>query len=586
MVYTSKSQATSFSSKYYTWTCANLLKILLFTLTLTVTPTKTAAARGKNDDDTTVKRQICYSNYGCFKNEPPFNPRMPLPDSPQNMGVMFLLRTRLSGKPENITNVLDIKTSTFDGSRPTKVLIHGYKFMGKSLASWVPRMADAVLKKEDVNVIMVDWVKGAAVFYDNAVSNTRMVGVIINKYLKNLMKHHGMKHQDVHLIGFSLGAHVTGFVGKAFKDDGGKKYGRISALDPAKPGFTSDNTATHLCKEDASFVDVIHTDTKTLLHYASGMNKSIGHVDFWPNGGADQPNCHKWDQGYVKGTVDMAICDHLRAPDLYIDSITGELPMIGYRCPSYAAFKRGACLNCRGPVGKDNNRCNVMGYYAKKPHGIEKAKENDINYFLDTSGEQPNFAQRHYQVKIHWRELEGVTTVDGVRAKLFARLHGEHMDSSYVQLYHNADKHYHVFAGRTSRFSFATPYDQDLGVIKRISFWWSHEVCWHYYACNYGPEQLYVKRIKLLDAVTQKKYLFISRERLEGKRVAATEILPKDHYYFYNARSSHQFDDGKIIKSPHRSHLKHKNLNAPVTSATSLVQPLMRIVGGQAATAA
>ena len=112
---------------------------------------------------------------------------MPLPDSPQNMGVMFLLRTRLSGKPENITNVLDIKTSTFDESRPTKVLIHGYKFMGKSLASWVPRMADAVLKKEDVNVIMVDWVKGAAVFYDNAVSNTRMVGVIINKYLKNLM---------------------------------------------------------------------------------------------------------------------------------------------------------------------------------------------------------------------------------------------------------------------------------------------------------------------------------------------------------------------------------------------------------------
>ena len=93
--------------------------------------------------------------------------------------------------------------------------------------------------------------------------------------------------------------------------------------------------------------------------------------------------------------------------------------------------QRGACLNCRGPVGKDNSRCNVMGYYAKKPIG----KENETNYFLDTAGEQPNFAQRHYQVGIHWREMKGLTTENGVRAKLFARLHGEHMDSSYAELY-------------------------------------------------------------------------------------------------------------------------------------------------------
>ena len=114
---------------------------------------------------------------------------MPLPDSPQNMGVMFLLKTRLSNTTaEDITNKTDIKSSSFDGSRPTKMLIHGYKFAGgKKLAPWVPRMAEAMLSKEDVNVIMVDWVKGAKVFYDNAVSNTRIVGAIINKYLSNMV---------------------------------------------------------------------------------------------------------------------------------------------------------------------------------------------------------------------------------------------------------------------------------------------------------------------------------------------------------------------------------------------------------------
>jgi len=572
MVYTSKSQDTNFSSKCFTLTCASLLKVLLFNLTFTLALTKVQSSTlGNNDDETKAKRQICYRNYGCFKNEPPFNPNMPLPDSPKNIGVMFLLKTRLSSNTtaEDITNKMDIKSSSFDGRRPTKVLIHGYKLTERALSSWVPKMAEAILSKEDVNVIMVDWVKGAAVHYENAVSNTRVAGTIINKYLTNMIRQHDLKHKDVHLIGFSLGAHVAGFAGKALNvENGGKKYGRISALDPAKPGFTSDHPATHLSKDDATFVDVIHTGIKSTFIYGAGMNKSIGHIDFWPNGGEEQPKCHNWKKGILKGTVDMAICHHLRALDLYIDSITGELPMIGYRCPSYAAFKHGACLNCRGPVGKDNNRCNVMGYYAKKP--LDKSNENDINYFLDTASEQSNFALRHYQVEIHWHKAKGHITGNGVRAKLFTRLHGEHRDSSYAELYHNADRNYHVYAGRTARFLFTTPYDQDLGVIKKVSFWWRHELCGYYqHPCS--SENIYVKKIKLLDGVTQKNYLFTSRESLEGKRVGKNEILAKEKYYFYNARSSHKFDDGDVINSPHHSHLKRNNQTSVTSSSSSFV---------------
>lgn len=43
---------------------------------------------------------------------------------------------------------------------------------------------------------------------------------------------------------------------------------------------------------------------------------------------------------------DMAICDHLRAHELYIDSINTDAPMIGYKCANYAAFKVSGFLMC------------------------------------------------------------------------------------------------------------------------------------------------------------------------------------------------------------------------------------------------
>jgi len=58
-----------------------------------------------------------------------------------------------------------------------------------------------------------------------------------------------------HLIGFSLGAHISGYVGKLVPN-----LGRITALDAAKPYFDGVSAGVRLDSSDALFIDSYHTD--------------------------------------------------------------------------------------------------------------------------------------------------------------------------------------------------------------------------------------------------------------------------------------------------------------------------------------
>lgn len=556
--------------KSYTWTCSAFLKIILFTLTLTFTPSKAAHPRvGKNE--AASKKSICYKGYGCFKNDPPFNPKMPLPLGEQQLGTKFLLRTRQHPTDFSITDKNTIANSTFNATRSTKILIHGFVLSSEEIAPWVPSMADTILANDDVNVIIVNWVKGAKTQYDQAVANTRMVGAQIHKLIMTLVKQHGAHASDFHLIGFSLGAHVAGFAGKRVRQSR-RKLGRISGLDPANPAFNSDFAEVRLDRTDANFVDVIHTDIKTILHISSGMNRSIGHIDFWPNGGESQPGCHSWGSGFMQAFHNMAVCDHLRAPKLYMATITSPLDMIGYRCPNYNSFRRGTCLNCRGSI-KKSNRCAKMGYWAEPPRGSRKNKQ--LDYYLDTSDKKP-FAVRHYQVQIHWRKVEGQTTEDGQRVSLFIRLHGEKMSSESRKLYLYKDestKYYHVYHNRTARFVVNLPYDQELGDLKRVTFWWQRQACWHYIGCR-DDENIFVKRIRVLDGVEQKKYVFVTPERLEHEGVKPKEILPMDKVDFMALERRHHKHKGRKNSSKKVGDMVEPPLRQPIivrrdTSSTS-----------------
>lgn len=107
------------------------------------------------------------------------------------------------------------------------------------------------------------------------------------------MINNGLKANDLHIVGFSLGAQLCGLIGREVKarTKGTIVLERISGLDPSLNGLNTDaqNAAIleSLNESDAIFVDVIHTDSGFY-----GTTTKAGHCQFWPNfGHRYQPGC-------------------------------------------------------------------------------------------------------------------------------------------------------------------------------------------------------------------------------------------------------------------------------------------------------
>lgn len=73
--------------------------------------------------------------------------------------------------------------------------------------------------QEEMNIICVDWANGAELpNYVKAATNTRLVGKQLAILLNGLIDYAGLSPRTMHLIGFSLGAHVAGFAGSELKN--------------------------------------------------------------------------------------------------------------------------------------------------------------------------------------------------------------------------------------------------------------------------------------------------------------------------------------------------------------------------------
>ncbi|XP_019728950.1 lipase member H isoform X1 [Hippocampus comes] len=330
----------------------------------------------------------------------------------------------------------------FNLSRPTTFVIHGYRPTG-SPPVWAHQITELLLARKDMNVILVDWNHGAAnVNYFKAVENTHQAGENLTGFLK-LMKEHGASLSDIHMIGVSLGAHISGFVGANFNG----AIGRITALDPAGPQFTGTPPEDRLDPTDAQFVDALHTDID-----AFGYRGALGHIDFYANGGTDQPGCPKT---IFSGTAYFK-CDHQRSVYLYCESLNLTCTSRAFPCSSFKDFQDGKCTSCEqfGDAG-----CPVLGYDIDKWKHVLLKLGQSKNYFV--TNEKAPFCMVNYKLDVVvWNEEDhwGYITV---------KLHGNGTDA-VAKIDHRATQ----FKKFTETKLFAQ-FDTDLQAVTKMSLMFS-----------------------------------------------------------------------------------------------------------------
>ncbi|XP_071451487.1 lipase member H-like [Hetaerina americana] len=259
--------------------------------------------------------------------------------------IFFKLYTRRGPKEGEYLNIGDtaaLRRSTFDFLKPTFIVTHG--FLSGIHSSAIQSIKDMYLGFKEENVIAVDWSRIAAnpLYFIVKRQTVHVAGIVAD--FVHFLKLSGVDLGNIHLCGHSLGAHVMGIVGKGFK-----KFptiiSRITGLDPAAPLYSVSDTSNRLDRDDAVFVDVIHTCGGLL-----GFRTPIGKVDFFPNGGTiPQPGC-PLDYMFA-GT-----CSHSRAWKLYAESVN-SVGFVSVPCASYQDFKRRNCnFQMKTPMGDPTPR--------------------------------------------------------------------------------------------------------------------------------------------------------------------------------------------------------------------------------------
>ncbi|KOB77220.1 putative lipase, partial [Operophtera brumata] len=151
------------------------------------------------------------------------------------------------------------------------------------------------------NILALDASSLIRWLYLRSTTYVRFIGQRLGEALA-AMVNNGLEPKNIHLVGHSLGAHIAAFACKQFTNLTGLKVGRLTGLDPAGPCFSQVDDNLRLNATDADFVDAIHTDGGVY-----GMNEATAQVDYFPNGGSQQPNCTSES------------CSHSRVVTLFAD---------------------------------------------------------------------------------------------------------------------------------------------------------------------------------------------------------------------------------------------------------------------------
>ncbi|KAG5898143.1 hypothetical protein JTB14_034000 [Gonioctena quinquepunctata] len=380
----------------------------------------------------------CYGIYGCFQlNAPWTSENRPVSLFPEDMEPKYLLYTRQNSKSPKPIDISYFEYTLdsnefpdFDPENPIYLITHGYMEGGS--IDWIYNITRALLDQEECSVIVIDWQKGSGPPYTQAVANIRLVGVVTAHILNDLSKFTGdLKLDHVHAIGHSLGAHMCGYIGYTLKKEFNLTLGRITGMDPAEPHFSKSLPPVRLDRSAANYVDIIHTDASQFIRGGLGMQESIGHIDYYPNGGTDQPGCTSGVVHYIKeangsffyGVKKYLSCNHMRSHELFLESLTvnPKCPFMTVECSSFQEFKNGNCFDC----GRDKEKCLPFGFHGRKHY--EKQLGNRLRHtsrvqYLITGATSP-FCRSHYRITVQVSNSNHSKMHGGEIGQLFLTMH-------------------------------------------------------------------------------------------------------------------------------------------------------------------
>lgn len=262
--------------------------------------------------------------------------------------ISFQLFTRLNPAAPQIlqwANLDNIQFGTFNRNHPTRFTIHGWN--SSPTSSINTRIREEYLDRGDFNVIAVDWEDIASGNYIVTRNNLPIIGDYIARVIDRLGALDLIDIDELSVIGHSLGAHISGLAGKNVTSG---RIGTIIGMDPAGPLFSIENVNGRLDRSDASYVEIIHTNSG-----GSGFSNPIGHADFYPNGGTRQPGCGA-----------DASCSHSRSHGIFAESITTPIGFWSRQCADLEEIRNNICTDV-GPMvpmgGEPSNRGRAEGLY-------------------------------------------------------------------------------------------------------------------------------------------------------------------------------------------------------------------------------
>uniref|UniRef100_A0A8C7PHR8 Hepatic triacylglycerol lipase n=1 Tax=Oncorhynchus mykiss TaxID=8022 RepID=A0A8C7PHR8_ONCMY len=241
--------------------------------------------------------------------------------------------------------------------------------------------------------------------------------------------------EKVHLIGYSLGAHVSGFAGSYLGGRG--KIGQITA----GPMFEGMAASDRLSPVDALFVDAIHTYTQERMGLSVGIKQPVAHVDFNPNDGDFQPGCHPFQS--LMEHIQTVKCAHERSVYLFIDSLLNKDKQI----------LKGTCLDCR------KNKCNTLGYNVRRLRSVAGKK-----LYHKTRSHMPTLVY-HYQFRIQF-----VNQIEKTEPTLTISLTGTKEDSTEMPITFIEE----ISGNKT--YTFLITLDSDVGDLMMLKFRWEGSV--------------------------------------------------------------------------------------------------------------